>query len=65
MTGPLLARSFVAEHVDSSTGMGYGTTLRPMLLLLGFGPQQIVPAVLLQELISGSLPAACSLVYLP
>ena len=52
-----LALSFVAEYVDSSIGMGYGTTLTPMLLLMGFGPQQIVPAVLLQELISGSLAA--------
>jgi len=47
--------SFVAEYVDSSIGMGYGTTLTPMLLLLGFEPLQIVPAVLLQELLSGSL----------
>ena len=49
--------SFVAEYVDSSIGMGYGTTLTPMLLLLGFAPLQIVPAVLLQELLSGSLAA--------
>ncbi len=50
--------SFVAEYVDSSLGMGYGTTLTPMLLLLGFSPLQVVPAVLVQELISGSLAAA-------
>ena len=52
-----LALSFVAEYVDSSIGMGYGTTLTPMLLLLGFGPLEIVPAVLLQELVSGALAA--------
>ena len=33
--------------------MGYGTTLTPLLLLLGYNPLQIVPALLLSELISG------------
>ncbi len=50
--------SFVAEYVDSSLGMGYGTTLTPTLLLLGFDPLQVVPAILVQELISGSIAAA-------
>ncbi len=49
--------SFMAEYVDSSLGMGYGTSLTPMLLLLGFPSIQVVPAVLLQELISGVLAA--------
>lgn len=49
--------SFMAEYVDSSLGMGYGTTLTPLLLLLGFSPKMVVPAVLIQELISGSLNA--------
>ncbi len=47
--------SFVAEYVDSSLGMGYGTTLTPTLLLLGFEPLHVVPAVLVQELISGTV----------
>lgn len=46
--------SFACEYVDSSIGMGYGTTLTPMLLLLGLNPAAVVPAVLVQELISGS-----------
>jgi len=46
--------SFFAEYVDTSLGMGYGTTLTPMLLLLGLNPTAVVPAVLVQELISGS-----------
>ncbi len=37
------------ELIDSSLGMGYGTTLTPVLLLAGFEPLQIVPAVLLSE----------------
>jgi len=33
--------------------MGYGTTLTPLLLLLGFEPMEIVPAVLLSEFFTG------------
>ncbi len=45
--------AFFCEYMDSTLGMGYGTTLTPVLLLFGFTPFQIVPAVLLSELISG------------
>ncbi|MCK4413352.1 MAG: sulfite exporter TauE/SafE family protein [Candidatus Eisenbacteria sp.] len=45
--------AFFAEYVDSSLGMGYGTTLTPMLMIFGFSPLQVVPAVLLSEFISG------------
>lgn len=47
--------AFLAEYVDSSLGMGYGTILAPLLLLFGFNPLQVVPAVLLSELITGLL----------
>lgn len=50
--------SFAAEYVDSSVGMGYGTTLTPLLLLLGFEPQVVVPAILTQQLVAGILAAA-------
>jgi len=45
--------AFLCEYMDSTLGMGYGTTLTPVLLLLGFPPMQIIPAVLLSELITG------------
>lgn len=45
--------AFVSEYVDSSLGMGYGTTLTPVLLILGLAPLQIVPAVLLSEFVTG------------
>ena len=51
--GALMVMAFVAEYVDSSLGMGYGTTLSPLLLILGFSAVQIVPAVLLSEFVSG------------
>ena len=47
--------SLAAEYVDSSLGMGYGTSLTPILLLLGYEPLQIVPAILMSELVSGIL----------
>ncbi len=50
---PVLA--FFCEYMDSTLGMGYGTTLTPVFLLMGFSPMQIVPVVLLSELITGLL----------
>lgn len=45
--------AFFCELIDSTLGMGYGTTLTPVLMLFGFGPLAIVPCVLLSELITG------------
>ncbi|MHC4295361.1 MAG: sulfite exporter TauE/SafE family protein [Planctomycetota bacterium] len=47
--------AFLAEYVDSTFGMGYGTTLTPVLLLMGYEPMQVIPAVLLSELLTGLL----------
>ena len=48
--------AFFAEYIDSTLGMGYGTTLTPLLMLLfGFSPLQVVPAILLSELVTGLL----------
>jgi uncharacterized protein len=33
------------EYMDATMGMGFGTTLTPALLIIGFFPLQIVPAV--------------------
>lgn len=53
----LVFLAFGAEFIDSSLGMGYGTTLTPLLMLMGFTPLQIVPTILLSELLSGLLAA--------
>ena len=45
--------AFICELIDSSLGMGYGTTLTPVLLIFGFNPLTIVPSILLSELITG------------
>ena len=46
--------ALVCEYVDSALGMGYGTTLTPLLLLAGFAPLDIVPAILLSEAVTGA-----------
>ena len=50
---PVVFMAFVAEYFDSTLGMGYGTSLTPILLLLGYQPMQIVPCILLSELFTG------------
>jgi uncharacterized membrane protein YfcA len=50
----LVLLAFAAEYIDSTLGMGYGTALTPLLMgLFGFHPLQIVPAILLAELVTG------------
>jgi len=49
----LLFISAFCEYIDSSLGMGYGTTLTPLMLSFGVLRSDIVPAVLLSELLTG------------
>jgi hypothetical protein len=49
----LFATSFALELVDSSLGMGYGTTLTAILLLFGIPPLELVPAVLVSQFLCG------------
>lgn len=51
----IIVCAFLCEYMDSTLGMGYGTTMTPLLMLFGFSPLQIVPAVLLSELLTGLL----------
>jgi len=52
----IIVLSFLIEYIDSTLGMGYGTTLTPLLMIVGgFEPLQVVPAILLSQLISGLL----------
>lgn len=50
--------AFICEFIDSSLGMGYGTSLAPLLILMGFEPLQVVPAVLFSEFLSGITAAS-------
>ncbi len=57
MVAVIIFFSFVFEYTDSTLGMGYGTTLTPVLLIMNFKPLEIVPAVLLSQLICNLLAA--------
>ena len=52
---PLALLAFACELADSTIGMGYGTTLTPILLGLGYEPIEIVPALLFSEFVTGVL----------
>jgi uncharacterized membrane protein YfcA len=45
--------ALLCEYADASLGMGYGTALSPILLIIGFMPLQVVPSVLLGQLVGG------------
>jgi uncharacterized membrane protein YfcA len=45
--------AFACEYVDSTLGMGYGTTLGAILIIFGFNPKQVVFTVLFSELLTG------------
>jgi uncharacterized membrane protein YfcA len=51
----LVLLALFCEYIDSTLGMGYGTTLTPILLLSGYETTQIVPSVLLSEFLTGTL----------
>lgn len=45
--------ALLCQYMSVSMGVGYGTALTPVLLIIGFAPLQIVPAVLLSQLAGG------------
>jgi len=51
----LIFLSFLPGVIDSCLGMGYGFTVTPLLLILGFNPIQAVPAVLLSSVVGNIL----------
>jgi len=53
----VVAAAVVLEFLDASAGMGYGTAITPLLLVFGFDPIQIVPAVMIQQATAGLLGA--------
>ncbi len=47
------AIAVVCQFLAVAFGIGYGTPMAPLLLLIGFSPLQVVPAVLLSQLAGG------------
>jgi uncharacterized protein len=42
--------AFLSEYLDSALGMGYGTALTPLLILIGYHPLAVIPAILVSQL---------------
>lgn len=53
----LMLLALGCEFVDATIGMGYGTTLSPLLVILGYPVRAVVPAAVLSQL-AGNLSAA-------
>ena len=53
----VIALAMVFEFMDAAAGMGFGTALTPVLLVMGFDPLQIVPVVLIQQTVAGLVGA--------
>ncbi len=49
--------AFISEYLDSGLGMGYGTALAPVLIIMGYEPLKVVPAILISQLFTDI--AAC------
>ncbi|MHA1275280.1 MAG: sulfite exporter TauE/SafE family protein [Promethearchaeota archaeon] len=53
----IIILAFLFEILDSGAGMGFGTGLTPILLILGYPPLAIVPTILISESITGIVDA--------
>lgn len=53
----VVALTLFFEFMDASAGMGFGTAIVPLLLVLSFDPKQIVPTVMIQQGIAGLVGA--------
>jgi uncharacterized protein len=53
----VVALALFFEFMDASAGMGFGTAVTPILLIMGFAPLQIVPVVMIQQGVAGLVGA--------
>ncbi len=51
--------TFISEYLDSGLGMGYGTVLAPILILMGYEPLRVVPAILISQLFTDIAACFC------
>ncbi len=56
----LIVLAFICEYIDATLGMGFGTILSPVLLILGFAPIEFLPVLLFSQFAAGLL---CSLFH--
>jgi len=51
--------AFLSEYLDSGLGMGYGTVLAPILIIMGYDPLKVVPAILISQLFTDIAACFC------
>lgn len=51
--------TFISEYLDSGLGMGYGTVLAPILIIMGYNPLKVVPAILISQLFTDIAACFC------
>jgi uncharacterized membrane protein YfcA len=51
----IIAISLIFELLDASIGIGFGTAVTPILLIIGFDVSVVVPSILLSELAAGAV----------
>jgi uncharacterized membrane protein YfcA len=51
--------AFISEYLDSSLGMGYGTALAPILILMGHDPLRVTPAILISQFFTDIAAVLC------
>jgi uncharacterized protein len=59
----LVAFGFTLALVDTAFGMGYGTLATPILLVVGFQPIAVVPAVLLSQALAATFATTLHVRY--
>ena len=40
----------IGEFIDSGLGMMYGTILSPLLILIGYSPEVVIPSILFSQI---------------
>lgn len=53
----IVVMAVIAELIDSSLGMMYGTLLSPILIVIGFDPFIVIPSILFSQAAGGFLAA--------
>ena len=54
---PLFILAFISEYGAATLGMGYGTTLAPILIIAGYEPLVLVPTILFSQFFAGFIAA--------
>jgi len=51
----LVFTALLCQYISISIGMGYGIMLAPLLLIIGFSPLYVVPAILFSHIVGGGV----------